>query len=170
MYERLTDKRIGHGGFIEYKNYDKFGKLPNEREIYDRLCELEDKIEQGKIVELPCAIGETVYHITTCEEFKHELDGNLYDMFGGFGDATGYYCPCELRDNCPFDNEEDFDCDTLKKKQAVFVDEVKGIFVEEYDTWVYLEYSGNVCASEFGKTVFLTPEEANKKLKELEGE
>lgn len=57
MYERLTDKRIGHGGFIEYKNYDKFAKLPNEREIYDRLCDLEDKIEQGKIVELPFKLG-----------------------------------------------------------------------------------------------------------------
>lgn len=61
MYERLTDKRIAHGGFIEYKNYDKFAKLPNVREIYDRLCELEDKIEQGKIVELPCKIGDEVW-------------------------------------------------------------------------------------------------------------
>lgn len=63
MSERLTDKRIAHGGFIEYKNYDKFAKIPNEREIYDRLCDLEDKIEQGKILELPCAVGQTVYCI-----------------------------------------------------------------------------------------------------------
>lgn len=63
MSERLTDKRIAHGGFIEYKNYDKFAKLPNVREIYDRLCELEDKIEQGKIVELPCEIGDEKFAI-----------------------------------------------------------------------------------------------------------
>ena len=63
MRERLTDNRIAHGGFIEYKNYDKFAKLPNVREIYDRLCELEDKIEQGKIVELPCSVGDTLFGI-----------------------------------------------------------------------------------------------------------
>lgn len=119
------------------------------------------------VVALPFAIGETVYHITTCEGFNHELDGNLYDSFGGLGDATGYYCPCELRNNCPFDNEEDFDCDTLKTKEAVFEDTVKGFFVEEYGTWVYLEYSGNVSLSDFGKTVFLTREEAEKALAEM---
>lgn len=31
----------------------------------NRLCDLEDKIEQGKIVELPCAVGQTIYVITT---------------------------------------------------------------------------------------------------------
>lgn len=29
----------------------------------NRLCDLEDKIEQGKIVELPCAVGDKVYRI-----------------------------------------------------------------------------------------------------------
>lgn len=126
-------------------------------------------LAEGIIVP-PCAIGDTVYHITTCEGFYHELDGSLYDSLGGVGDATGYYCPCELRDNCPFDNEEDFDCDNLKTKQAVFEDTVKGFFVEEYETYVFLEYSGNVRLSDFGKTVFLTREEAEKALAERSGE
>jgi hypothetical protein len=30
-------------------------------QILDRLCDLEDKICEGKIVELPCKIGQTVY-------------------------------------------------------------------------------------------------------------
>lgn len=30
----------------------------------NRLCDLEDKIEQGKILELPCKVGQTVYRIT----------------------------------------------------------------------------------------------------------
>ena len=130
-----------------------------------------DKLLAEGVIVPPCKVGETVYHITTCEEFKHELDGSLYDSFGGVGDATGYYCPCELRDNCPFDNEEDFDCDTLKKKQAVFVDEVKGFMLGEceYDNVVFLEYSGNVYFNEFGKTVFLTREEAEKALAEKRG-
>ena len=29
----------------------------------NRLCDLEDKIEQGKIVELPCAVGQIVYEV-----------------------------------------------------------------------------------------------------------
>lgn len=126
-------------------------------------------ISEG-VVALPFAIGETVYHITTCEGFNHELDGSLYDSFGGLGDATGYYCPCELRNNCPFDNEEDFDCDILKTKEAVFEDTVKGFFVEEYGTWVYLEYSGNVSLSDFGKTVFPAKDEALNALAELNKE
>ena len=130
-----------------------------------------DKLLAEGVIVPPSKVGETVYHITTCEEFKHELDGSLYDSFCGVGDATGYYCPCELRDNCPFDNEEDFDCDTLKKKQAIFVDEVKGFMLGEceYDYVVFLEYSGNVYFNEFGKTVFLTREEAEKALAEKRG-
>lgn len=122
------------------------------------------------VIVLPCAIGETVYHITTCEGFHHELDGSLYDSFNGVGDATGYYCPCELRDNCPFDNEEDFDCDKLKTRQAIFEDEVKGIMIGEcdFDNVVFLEYSGNVLMSDFGKTVFLTREEAERALERRE--
>jgi hypothetical protein len=40
-----------------------------EREFFcqgimvDRLAELEDKIEQGKMVELPCKVGDTIYVI-----------------------------------------------------------------------------------------------------------
>ena len=31
--------------------------------IYKRLHELEDKIEQGTLIELPCKVGDTVYEI-----------------------------------------------------------------------------------------------------------
>lgn len=164
MYERLTKRFLGSNApYTEFADYN---------EIINRLCDLEDKIEQGKILELPCEIGETVYHITTCEGFTHELDGSLYDSFGGLGDATGYYCPCELRDNCPFDNEEDFDCDKLKTKQAVFEDEVKGILLGEceYDNVVFLGYSGNVYFHEFGKTVFFDRASAEAKVREMEGD
>ena len=34
-----------------------------KRQILDRLCDLEDKIEQGKILELPCAIGDEKFAI-----------------------------------------------------------------------------------------------------------
>ena len=121
-------------------------------------------------VELPCKVGDTIYQITTCEYFNHELDGTLYDGNGGYGTATGYYCPCELRDNCPFDSEENFDCDKQKNKLAVFEDEVKGFLIGEYgEITILLDYTGNEYISEFGKTLFLTKEDAEAKLKEIEG-
>lgn len=139
-------------------------------DISNLISTVADKIEQGRMVELPCGVGETVYHITTCEGFTRELDGSLYDAFGGLGDATGFYCPCELRDNCPFDNEENLDCDVLTNKQAIFKDTVVGFSIQEHETCVFLEYSGCVNASAFGYTVFLTAKEADAKLKEIENE
>lgn len=38
-------------------NYDRF------LEIYNRLAELEDKIENGTLVELPCKVGDTIYEV-----------------------------------------------------------------------------------------------------------
>lgn len=38
-------------------NYDRFV------ETYNRLAELEDKIENGTLVELPCKVGDTVYEV-----------------------------------------------------------------------------------------------------------
>lgn len=32
-----------------------------EQEVIDRLAELEDKIESGKLLELPCKVGDMVY-------------------------------------------------------------------------------------------------------------
>ena len=33
-------------------------------EIYERLAELEDKIKQGTLIELPCKVGDTIYLIS----------------------------------------------------------------------------------------------------------
>lgn len=38
-------------------NYDRF------LETYNRLAELENKIENGTLIELPCKIGDTVYFV-----------------------------------------------------------------------------------------------------------
>lgn len=129
---------------------------------------LADHLLAAGVIAPPCKVGDVVYHITNCGEFHHELDGSLYDGLGGFGDATGYYCPCELRDNCPSDNEEEFDCDKLKAKQAVFEDEVKGFVLgeREWDNVVFLGYSGNVYFNDFGKIVFTSREEAERALAE----
>ena len=126
-----------------------------------------DHLLTNGVILSPVEVGQTVYHIASCKDFYHELDGSLYDSNGGPGDATGYYCPCELRNNCPFDGEDPFECDEQKEKKAVFEDEVKGIIIGEcdYDNVVFLGYSGNVYFHEFGKTVFLKKEDADRALK-----
>lgn len=125
-----------------------------------------DYLLANGVIVPPCKVGDTVYHITNCKDFPRELDGTLYDSNGGFGSATGYYCPCELRNNCPFDDEVDFDCDKQKSNLAIFEDEVKGFLVDEYgEMLILLDYTGNEYTSELGKTVFLTREEAEAMLK-----
>ena len=56
QYGRLTKK----GGYT--KELDLKQELGYSY-IYNRLSELEDKIENGTLVELPCKVGDTVYFI-----------------------------------------------------------------------------------------------------------
>ena len=56
MSKRFTKRFLGSNApYTEFADYN---------EIINRLCDLEDKIEQGKILELPCKIGQTIYVIT----------------------------------------------------------------------------------------------------------
>lgn len=71
MSERLT-RRMNDGTAVFAEKSKSFYSAQiyeeareKNRQILDRLCDLEDKIEQGKILELPCAVGQTVYVITT---------------------------------------------------------------------------------------------------------
>lgn len=129
----------------------------------DRLRELAQADREGRCVVLPCKIGDTVYHIAKCRDFSKVLDGTLYDSNGGYGTATGYYCPCELADNCPFDDDS-FDCDANKNKPNIFEDTVESVNIDDYEQYLRLDYSGAVSLEDFGKTVFLTREEAEAAL------
>ena len=56
--ERLTDKRFLGEGFYQPKNREEFKEIqnmkkPSYEEIYQRLGELENKLEQGILVEVP---------------------------------------------------------------------------------------------------------------------
>lgn len=68
MSERLT-KRTENGAVVyndgEYwkRCYQDKKRLTTLDRMAIKLCELEDKIEQGELVELPCAVGEYVYRI-----------------------------------------------------------------------------------------------------------
>jgi hypothetical protein len=61
-YKRLTKRLISSNApFTECAGYE---------EVLQRLAELEDKIENGTLIELPCAIGSMVY---TIDHFEHEV-------------------------------------------------------------------------------------------------
>lgn len=56
-------------------------------EMYNRLAELEDKIENGTLIELPCKVGDNIYHLsskTICEEvvkqIKYIIDDGEIDL------------------------------------------------------------------------------------------
>lgn len=132
-----------------------------------RLRELVEADREGRAIIPPVKIGDSVYHITTCKAFPQILDGTMYGSDGGIGTATGYYCPCELAENCPFQLEEDgsFDCDKHKNTAAIYEDVVTEIVINDIENFVRLDYSGCVDFDDFGKTVFLTREAAEAALK-----
>lgn len=84
----------------------------------DRLAEYEDLEEQGKLLKLPCAVGNMTYHANR--------------IFGYIVDAI-----------------------------------VERIEIDSDGSWV-ITSSGTHSFDDFGKTVFLTREEAEAALKELE--
>lgn len=89
MSERLTKRdRYGHAytnetvndrgmtskdGVNFEKHYFENGTSAYDGKPIDRLCEIEDKIEQGKIVELPCAVGSEAYHLTSADTLDKRI-------------------------------------------------------------------------------------------------
>lgn len=99
-YKRLT-KRTDNGDVYF---------VPKETDIYkclDRLAELEDMIESGKLVELPCEIGDTVWVINAWMEYGDRTKGEPYFVTRYElveGKATGfeiYGSDCRIMQNTP---------------------------------------------------------------------
>lgn len=104
----------------------------------NRLAELEDKIENGMLVELPCKVGTTIYQIykdcSNCSHFKE----------------TGWEYDCY----CDFDSEE-------SKTMFEFDGDTDCVYIVKETEFTYNHING------FGKDRFLTKAEAEKKLEEL---
>jgi hypothetical protein len=64
-YERITERRE-----IPLV-MSQWGGTSKELRIYNRLAKLEDKIERGELVELPCKVGDEIYIVSKLgiEEF-----------------------------------------------------------------------------------------------------
>lgn len=64
-YNRLTywqNDKDGDGNDVRYACAD--GTKYALCDVLNRLAELEDKIENGTLVELPCKVGDTAYEIS----------------------------------------------------------------------------------------------------------
>lgn len=68
-YQRLTEKIIGYFEYDlkdfkhklgDFNDYDAFFSYSM---VVKRLGELEDKIENGTLVELPCKVGDVMYEV-----------------------------------------------------------------------------------------------------------
>ena len=66
-------------------NYERF------LETYSRLAELEDKIENGKLIELPCRVGDVVYFILDYVSFgKLEAEKTIRPKIIDYVDLYGF--------------------------------------------------------------------------------
>lgn len=136
MKKRLTE-RIGDG--IRYTNgeynvtcYPQNNNLTPVDELAVKLCDIEDKIENGTLVDLPCSINhESLYAIVDLYKRSKIVDHaiakyNIDCIIIGFAGKPIYRC-------CNASNE-------------------------------WMDFDGD----EIGKTVFLTQEEAENEIKNLQ--
>ena len=114
-----------------------------------KLVRYEDLEESGKLIELPCSVGDTLYLLDhECSEgmkYNCEIDGIM----------EGYLCrncgtyPCTLH---PSIQEVEVKNITIMKENEMIIE-----FIDLRDVMV----------EDFGKSVFLTRNEAQLKLKEI---
>lgn len=162
LTERLPDGRNIIRNYYSHTFNANYGNFV-EGEAIDKLSDYEDLDEQGLLLRLPCKVGDTVYVLSECKNVDLVLDGTMTDFNGEPGTATGWYCPYELNDKCPhFDCE---DCEDVKNKTAVFEDIVDCIYCDE--TGFVFHCQNTDVYGYVGKYIFLTKQEAEQKLKEM---
>ena len=142
MTERLTEEfkdgrnilrkgieNIHHVGFCQFY----------AGEAIDKLLEYETAEDEGRLVVLPCSVGDTVW-ITT-----HPF--NVFDDFDFYTEAQDEIYESYISSIAFYENSNQYRIYAKETRQFI-----KAYFME----------------SDFGKTVFLTREEAEKALQEME--
>lgn len=114
-----------------------------ERKIYEKLKEYEELEEQGLLVRLPCKVGNRTYQIVTKSE--------RINKGGCTCCTTAFGSDC----NCDYYIEDDEECINLTGNKSYQIIS-RGFQIKDF--------------YDFGKTVFLTKEEAEQKIKEMERE
>ena len=88
-YKRLTAHKL-----TSFYDWERKNLKPEQiAEMYDRLAELEDKIENGTLVELPCKVGDTAMAIIDTLAYDNSLqrvkiEGLAYIVKDENGDIT----------------------------------------------------------------------------------
>lgn len=78
-YKRLTKKGLDWESDVQC----------DDEKIYNRLAELEDKIENGTLIELTCKVGDTVYQTEGVRVYESKIKGLIYDK--GIYYDCGYF-------------------------------------------------------------------------------
>lgn len=129
------------------------GKFVGDRAVREKLFEYEQEESEGKLVHLPCKVGDTVWVITSCEDIIMLHDN---DYFTGTGAIE-----CPFEDTCDFE-----ECDNTNVR--IFKTIISSIY-SDCNGW-YLDFKNlaerDCNINQIGKTVFLTPEAAEQALKE----
>ena len=159
--ERLTKVMTCPDGTRLYDISNKLFKADaswaaKTRMILEKLAAYEDAEEQGLLLRLPCGIGTAVYNVenntdacSKCNDFER-----------------GYYCD----DYCENKNVhyEDGDAHVSNPQYADKPLCQKQFYEISESTMNNVDEIFNL-RNDFGKTIFLTREEAEAKLKEMEG-
>ena len=144
--------RLTKSGAVSQRDIDELMELSEDNplgrnEAYFKLQHYEDLAEQGRLLELPCAEGDTVYEIVNNTD--------------ACGDCDYFSCGCYgSEDMC--EKTEDFALYPQHAEKPV----CEKHFMEVISHKVHLEWI-ILHRGKFGKTAFLTPEEAENALKEM---
>lgn len=121
--------------------------LSAQIEIYNRLAEYEDAEEQGLLVRLPCKPGENVYWLIYNNKACRTCD--LFSSFYG-GD-----CMCDKHYELRPEINSVYDDERCPKHFIEIVNKKANL------EWIVYHLN------DFGKTIFLTQEAAEKALEEV---
>lgn len=145
--ERLSDTAIDIINDLHTERLDYNSEYLPLIDAANKLAEYENAEEKGLLVRLPCNVGDTVYVWCSCDFVCTTRDGD-----------TGIT-------ECPFETDCDLEeCDD--KNVRLFRTSVDCIFHNGYGWQITARGIGiEIEIGDFGKTVFLSCEEAEQALK-----
>lgn len=123
--------------------------INNVADLLEKLEEYQHLEEQGRLIRLPCKVGDTVYFLgSKCDKCEED------DCYG---------CPYNFNGE---KRDDRFVYDMVVKQFRI---RNNSAYIVDNDTvWSSSEISLNI--DQFGKTVFLTQAEAEQRLKEMESD
>lgn len=166
--ERLTEK-IGNTNCIkgcgsnckygfEYCSKEDWENCQTISDVIDKLADYEDLEEQGRLIKLPCKVGDTVYVDNTILPIE---DMECYE---DIDNKIPLYFPARVI-SFRFAKRNWMKIAVKTKWLHEWIDDETG----PESNYIECEKNFTILLSMIGKTVFLTKSEAEAKLKELRG-